>query len=197
MPNPFQKIRQEIIDHPMDAWAKALGYRPVYTASATARILVVGQAPGHKAQDSDTPWNDVSGDNLRRWLGIGRETFYSPELIALMPMDFYYPGKGRSGDLPPRKEFAPAWHPRLLALMPEVRLTILVGQYAQKYYLGERFKGSLTETIRAFEEYAPKYAPLVHPSPLTFRWQTSNPWFQEMVIPRLRQLVANALANTA
>ena len=169
------------------------GLSPVYTASAKSRIVLVGQAPGRIAQETRKPWNDASGRLLRKWLGVTDEQFYNPDLFAIMPMDFYYPGKGAHGDLPPRKEFAPTWHPKLLALMPNVRLTILVGAYAQKYYLGMRAERNLTETVKNFNNYLPEYFPLVHPSPLNFGWRKHNPWFEKEVIPLLQVLVQKAI----
>lgn len=182
-------IRQEIIRNPANAWAKKLGYEPVYTASKTAKIVIVGQAPGRKAQQSHKPWNDISGDNLRRWLDLPKETFYDESKIALVPMDFFYPGKGAHGDLPPRRDFAPLWHPKILAAMPEVKLMLLIGSYAQKYYLSGKIKKNLTETVRNYQEYLPEFIPMVHPSPLNFRWRSINPWFEEEVIPVARELV--------
>ena len=177
----------------MNAHLRAKGFAPVYTASAKSRIVLVGQAPGRIAQETRKPWNDASGRLLRKWLGVTDEEFYDPDLFAIMPMDFYYPGKGAHGDLPPRKEFAPTWHPKLLALMPDVRLTILVGAYAQKYYLGMWAERNLTETVKNFNNYLPEYFPLVHPSPLNFGWRKHNPWFEKEVIPLLQVLVQKAI----
>ena len=177
----------------MNAHLRAKGFAPVYTASAKSRIVLVGQAPGRIAQETRKPWNDASGRLLRKWLGVTDEQFYNPDLFAIMPMDFYYPGKGAHGDLPPRKEFAKTWHSKLSALMPDVRLTILVGAYAQKYYLGMRAKKSLTETVKYFNNYLPEYFPLVHPSPLNFGWRKRNPWFEKEVIPVLQEAVQKAI----
>lgn len=193
MRSNLDRIRAEIIAHESNAWARDLGYEPLYTAAAGARIAIVGQAPGRKAQASGVPWDDASGVKLRSWLGVDDTQFYDPDLIALIPMDFYYPGKGTSGDLPPRKDFARLWHQRILTELPDLRLTILVGGYAQKYYLARRAKPSLTETVRAYAEYLPSMMPLVHPSPLNFRWQTRNPWFEAEVVPALRSQVAGAI----
>ncbi|WP_279580624.1 uracil-DNA glycosylase family protein [Fodinicola feengrottensis] len=157
--------------------------------------MIIGQAPGKRAQESRKPWNDPSGDKLRSWLGVTDEEFYDPKLIALLPMDFYYHGKGDHGDLPPRKEFAPKWHPRILAELPHRRLTILIGSYAQNYYLRDRLKPNLTQTVKAYQEYLPDIIPLVHPSPLNFRWQTRNPWFESDVIPVLQERVRAALGS--
>jgi uracil-DNA glycosylase len=193
MRSNLDRIRAEIVAHPSNAWAQDLGYEPLYSAAPGARIALIGQAPGRKAQESGVPWDDASGVKLRGWLGVDDTQFYDPDQLALVPMDFYYPGKGTSGDLPPRKDFAALWHQRILAELPDLRLTILVGGYAQKYYLGARVKPTLTETVRAYAEYLPSTMPLVHPSPLNFRWQSRNPWFEAEVVPVLRTLVADAL----
>ena len=185
----FQQIFQEIMDDPMNADMTAKGYVPVYTAGPNARVAIVGQAPGSKAQASLTPWNDASGILLRKWLGVSDEEFYNPDIFALIPMDFYYPGKAAHGDLPPRKGFAEKWHPKLLAAMPNVELIILIGAYSQKYYLGKQMKANLTETVRSYYEYQPGFFPLVHPSPLNFRWRAKNPWFEESIVPILRDFV--------
>lgn len=187
------QIRTRIIDDPANAWAKEAGYAPLYTAAPTSRIAIIGQAPGLRAQESGIAWNDPSGVKLREWLGVTDEQFYDPAQIALLPMDFYYPGKGKakSGDLPPRKEFAPLWHPLILEQLPDLRFTILIGAYAQKHYLDT--KSSLTETVRRHADYLPAYFPIVHPSPLNFRWQAKNPWFEAEVIPELQRLVRAAL----
>lgn len=190
----LDKIRRDIIEHPDNTWAKKLGYPPVYTASEKSKIVIVGQAPGRKAQESRMPWNDISGDNLRRWLDLSKEVFYDDSQIALIPMDFFYPGKGVHGDLPPRPDFAPYWHPKLLARMPDVKLTLLVGSYAQKYYLSGRLKKNLTETVKNYGEYLPEFIPLVHPSPLNFRWRTVNPWFEAEIIPKTKKLVHTILS---
>ena len=184
-----------MVEHPSNAWALKKGYSPVYTASESARIVIVGQAPGRKAQESLTPWNDISGDNLRKWLGLTRQQFYDAQTISLMPMDFFYPGKAAHGDLPPRREFAPMWHPRLRSLMPHVQLTLLVGRYAQAYYLGKLNKPTLTHTVLNFNEYLPAYLPLVHPSPLNFRWRSRNPWFEKEVVPQAREMVHKILSG--
>jgi uracil-DNA glycosylase len=185
MSDVFTEIHQQIIDDPMNASMRAKGYDPLYAASADAKIAIVGQAPGRRAQEVMVPWQDASGDVLRKWLGCSNEQFYDPALIALLPMDFYYPGSAAHGDLPPRKGFAEKWHPKLLEQMPNIELIVLVGSYAQKYYLKKHTKQNLTETVRAFNEYLPDYFPLVHPSPLNFRWRAKNPWFDTDVLPVL------------
>ncbi|MPZ78862.1 MAG: uracil-DNA glycosylase family protein [Actinophytocola sp.] len=189
----LDRIRAEIIAHQSNAWARDLGYEPIYSVASAARVALIGQAPGRKAQESGEPWNDASGVKLRAWLGVDEEQFYDPNMFAIIPMDFYYPGKGTSGDLPPRKDFAGLWHERILGELPGLVLTILVGGYAQKYHLGDRVKPSLTETLRAYAEYLPSTIPLVHPSPLNFRWQSKNPWFEAEVVPALRSLVTKAI----
>ena len=188
-------LYEQIMADPMNADYTDQGWQPVYSASPHSRIVIVGQAPGRVAQESGKPWNDVSGQNLRQWLNVTEEQFYDPRLFALMPMDFYYPGKGKHGDLPPRREFAEKWHSRLLDRMTEVKLMILVGVYAQKFYLAGQAKRDLTETVASYEEYLPKYFPLVHPSPLNFRWRKRNPWFASEVIPALQRVVQEVLAD--
>ena len=162
------------------------GPRPVVRASVSARLLIIGQAPGTRVHESGIPWNDPSGDRLRQWLGWNKEQFYDDSLSAIVPMGFCYPGKGKSGDLPPRPECAPQWHKALLELMPTIELVLLIGQYAQKYYLPEA-KGSLTETVRSFRDYGPHYLPLPHPSPRNQLWLKKNPWFEAEVVPELRR----------
>ncbi len=188
----LEQIRSDIVADPANAWAASASYQPVYVADASARIVIVGQAPGRKAQESGMPWNDASGVRLINWLGVDENTFRDPSRFALLPMDFYYPGKGAHGDLPPRRDFAARWHPRILQAMPHIQLTLLIGSYAQHHYLDTR--EPLTATVRRFADYLPAVLPLVHPSPLNFRWLTKNPWFEAEVIPRLRQCVHTALA---
>lgn len=193
MSDPFAAVRAELIADPSNADMRALGYEPIYTAGPTARIAVIGQAPGRLAQASGVPWDDASGVRLRGWLGVSEQQFRDPRLFALVPMDFFYPGRGAGGDLPPRRGFAARWHPPLFALMPDIRLTLLIGSYAQAHYLGTRRKSSLTETVHARDDYLPEFFPLVHPSPLNFRWQAKNPWFEADVVPELRARVAQLL----
>lgn len=168
--------------------------RPVLRAAATARLLIVGQAPGRKVHDTGIPWNDPSGDRLRSWLSMDRDTFYDESRIAIIPTGLCFPGTGKQGDLPPRPECAPLWHPPLRAALKDIRLTLLIGQYAQAYYLGTRAKKNLTETVAAWEEYLPEYLPLPHPSPRNQMWLKRNPWFERDLLPVLRQKVSEALA---
>jgi uracil-DNA glycosylase len=166
-----------------------LGPRPVLRAGTSARVLIVGQAPGTKVHATGIPWNDPSGDRLREWLGIDRETFYDESRFAIIPTGLCYPGRGRSGDLPPRPECAPKWHPPLLAHLESLELVLLIGQYAQAHYLGERRKPTLTATVQAWREYLPRYLPLPHPSPRNQLWLRRNRWFEAQVLPPLRERV--------
>ena len=169
--------------------------RPRLAASAKSRILIVGQAPGRKGHESGVPWRDQSGDNLRRWLGVDSEAFYDTDCFALVPMGFCFPGSGKSGDLPPRPEGAPLWHPRLLEGMKHIRLTLLIGAFAQERYLGTQAKENLTETVRRFRDYLPNRLPLPHPSPRNGMWLRRNPWFEAELLPELRSRVSAALAE--
>jgi uracil-DNA glycosylase len=169
------------------------GVRPVVQAGATARLLIIGQAPGRKVHDTGIPWNDASGNRLRDWLGIDRDVFYDARRIAIVPAGFCFPGTGRHGDLPPRPECAPLWHARLLAALPNVQLTLLIGRYAQDLYLRDNRKESLTATVAAWHSYLPRYLPLPHPSPRNQRWWKTNPWFEQELLPELRARVTNLL----
>lgn len=169
--------------------------RPVLQTGTHAKILIIGQAPGQKVQNTGIPWDDQSGNELRRWLGVGKEQFYDERIFALVPMGFCYPGKSTSGDLPPRPECAPLWHAPLLKKMKHIKLIILIGQYAQKHYLGNFLKPTLTETVKNYQEYLPKFLPLVHPSPRNKIWQKKNPWFEEQVIPQLQKIIKEALSK--
>ena len=167
--------------------------RPIVQAGIHSKIIIIGQAPGQKVQDSGIPWNDPSGNELRRWMGVSREQFYDSKLFALVPMGFCFHGSGNSGDLAPRPECAPLWHELLLNKMKQVKMTILIGQYAQKYYLREHFKTSLTENVKSYKSYLPKYLPLVHPSPRNKIWQKKNPWFETQVVPALQTIIHESL----
>lgn len=171
----------------------ALGPRPVLAASSTAKLLIVGQAPGTKVHASGIPWDDQSGKRLRQWLGLTPEVFYDASQVAIIPMGFCYPGKGKSGDLPPRPECARHWHQRLLTQLPNIQLTLLVGKYAQDYFLGNRAKATLTDTVSAWHEYLPAYMPMPHPSPRNQFWLRRNPWFEADAIPYVQQLVQRLL----
>jgi len=168
-----------------------LGPRPILTASPKSRIAIVGQAPGSVVHRTGIPWDDKSGDRLREWLGVSKETFYNLEMFALIPMGFCYPGRGKTGDLPPRKECAPQWHETLFNQMNDLELIILIGSYAQAHYLKKKKKKTLTETVKNYTEYLPKFLPLPHPSPRNNIWLKKNPWLQNDVIPEVNLLIAN------
>lgn len=189
----LEAIKQAMREDEMNRDYTQRGIDPLFAVNPQARLVIVGQAPGKKAQDSQLYWNDLSGDRLRQWMGIDRETFYNSPYIAQMPMDFYFPGKGKSGDLPPRKGFAQKWHPMLLDLMPEVETILLIGAYSQKYYLGDTRQKNLTETVKHYQDYLQRYLPLVHPSPLNVGWLKKNPWFEAEVIPELQGLVSRLI----
>ncbi|WP_105182466.1 uracil-DNA glycosylase family protein [Streptococcus suis] len=185
-------IRQAIIEDVANRDFTNKGIAPLFQAPSTAKILIIGQAPGLKTQEKGRLFDDASGDNLRQWLGVDRQTFYESGHFAILPMDFYYPGKGKSGDLPPRKDFAPKWHPLILDQLPELELTILVGNYAQTYYL-EKSQRNLTERVQHADDYLPTYFPLPHPSPRNNIWQAKNPWFQAEIIPNLQNILMQML----
>lgn len=167
-----------------------LGPRPVVSVHEDARILIIGQAPGTRVHASGIPWDDASGNRLRDWMGVDRAAFYDASRFAIVPMGFCYPGRGTSGDLPPRPECAPTWHPALLQSLPNIRLTLLLSSYAISHYLGDRAHKSVTETVRAWQDYLPSCLPMPHPSPRNNRWLKRNPWFEAEVVPELRRLVA-------
>ncbi|MFY0606077.1 MAG: uracil-DNA glycosylase family protein [Cyclobacteriaceae bacterium] len=169
------------------------GVRPIVAASLSAKIVIIGQAPGSVVHRTGIPWDDKSGDNLRKWMGIDKDTFYDANQIAILPMGFCYPGKGKTGDLPPRKECAPQWHNPVLSNMKDVQLTLLIGKYAQDYYLGTQAKSTLTETVKCFEEYLPNYFVLPHPSPRNNIWQAKNAWFRRDVLPSLESAIHEIL----
>ena len=195
MKTSLPKLLQEI--HACTACAAHLphGVRPVVQAGADARLLIIGQAPGRRVHETGIPWNDPSGDRLRDWLGVPRDVFYDEDRVAIMPVGFCFPGTGSSGDLPPRPECAPLWHQRLLQALPKVRMTLLIGRYAQDLYLRHNRRASLTETVAAYRDYLPAYLPLPHPSPRNRLWLKNNPWFESEVLPELRRRVAHVLAR--
>ena len=189
------KFTTEIANHVSNTQFTKQGRKPIFTVSELAKIVIIGQAPGLAAQESGAPWSDVSGKKLIEWLGIDSETFYDASKIALLPMDFYYPGKNpKGGDMPPRKDFADLWHAQILSKMPNIELTILVGAYSQKYYLGNA-GSTLTENVRSYESLLPKYFPIVHPSPLAGRWRAKNPWFEAEVVPALQNQVFGLISS--
>lgn len=184
----LDEITSSIIADPQNKDFTERGIFPLFSAPKTARINIVGQAPGLKAEQSRLYWNDKSGERLREWLGVDYDYFYNSGMFSVLPMDFYYPGKGKSGDLPPRQGFAERWHLMILGHLPNIQLTILIGQYAQKYYLPEN-KDNVTNTVKNYRQFLPHFMPLVHPSPRNQLWVTKNPWFEEQVIPELQILV--------
>ncbi len=169
-----------------------LGPRPIVQLQASAQILIAGQAPGRKVHETGIPFNDASGDRLRSWLGISREVFYDAQQIAILPMGFCFPGTGKSGDLPPRPECAPAWQAQLLSQLHNIKLTLVIGRYAQAYHLPNE-AGTLTETVQAWPKYWPNVVPLPHPSPRNNLWLKRNPWFESELVPQLQDRVAEIL----
>ena len=172
------------------------GPRPVLQLHPKARLLIAGQAPGRKVHESGTPFDDASGERLREWMGVTRDVFYDPESVAILPMGFCYPGTGKTGDLPPRPECAPAWREQLLGRLRHLEVTLVIGKYAQAYHLDET-KSSLTENVRAWRKYWPNTVPLPHPSPRNNIWLRKNPWFEVELLPLLRQRVETALSKTS
>ncbi len=170
-----------------------MGPNPVLSVSKSAKIVIIGQAPGLKVHNSGIPWDDLSGRRLRDWMNLDKDQFYDSKNIAIIPMGFCYPGKGKSGDLPPRKECAPLWHQQLFDTLETVELILLVGKYAQDYYLPKVKKKKLTETVSNFEQYLPEFFPLPHPSPRNIAWFKRNAWFEKQVIPRLQLRVQEVL----
>tara|TARA_B100000315_G_scaffold245448_1_gene271349 strand:+ start:4192 stop:4791 length:600 start_codon:yes stop_codon:yes gene_type:complete len=192
--NKLHEVLKEIRACEICADDLPLGPRPTMAAKSSAKIMIIGQAPGTKVHETGIPWNDPSGDRLRDWLGVTREIFYDDRRIAIMPMGFCYPGRlERGGDKPPRPECAPAWHEKILAELPDIKLTLLVGMYAQKYYLAERNIKTLTETVHHWREFDPSIVPTPHPSWRTTGWLKKNPWFEVELLPVLRQNVLKLL----
>jgi len=194
LPDNLQVLLEEIRQCRICEADLPLGPRPVLRARPTARLLIIGQAPGTRVHETGIPWNDRSGDRLRDWLDLDRATFYDESRIAIMPMGFCYPGRdSRGGDSPPRPECAPAWHERVLAALPGIELTLLVGAYAQRRYLGKRRGKTLGETVRSWQDYLPEFIPTPHPSWRTNHWQKKNPWFEADLLPELRRRVRSLL----
>ena len=191
----LEDIKKAIMVDPQNQVYTDRGIEPLFAAPKSARINIVGQAPGIKAQETRLYWNDKSGDRLREWMGVDYDTFYHSGYFAAIPMDFYFPGHGKSGDLPPRKGFAENWHQQILELLPDLELTILIGQYAQKYYLHQKGTVKLTDTVKHYQDYLPEYFPLVHPSPRNQIWLAKNPWFAEQVIPDLQANVQQIISR--
>ena len=191
---PFDELVRQVRACTICADALPLGPRPVVQLSPESRILVVGQAPGRRVHETGLPFNDPSGDRLRQWMGITREVFYDDRKLAILPMGFCYPGTGKSGDLPPRPECAPAWRNALLERLPYIGLTLVIGQYAHAWHLKDREK-SVTENVRNWQRYWPEVLPMPHPSPRNNLWLRRNPWFEEQVIPELQKRIAGLLES--
>ncbi len=192
----LEALGQEIRACTLCAAHLPLGPRPVFQMGSTARILIAGQAPGRRVHETGIPFNDPSGDRLRLWLGVDRETFYDPSRMAIVPMGFCYPGTGSSGDLPPRPECAEAWRDRVLGGLKKVALTLVIGQYALDWHLRERNRETLTDTVRAWREFQPTVWPLPHPSPRNNLWLKKNPWFEQEILPELRRQVSAVLKSS-
>lgn len=187
------KLQEEISKCEICKGKLELVPRPVLSFHKNSKIAIIGQAPGKAVHLSGIPWDDKSGNNLRKWLGVSDEMFYNPEIFALIPMGFCYPGKGKSGDLPPTKECAPQWHNPVFEEMKNLELIILIGTYAQNYYLKDKKKRTLTDTVKAFEEYLPKFLVLPHPSPRNNIWMAKNKWFAMNILPILKLKVEEIL----
>ena len=185
----YQNLVEEVKRCTLCASNLPLGPRPVFQIHPDARILVVGQAPGKAVHNTGIPFNDPSGDRLRDWLGVDKEDFYNPEKFAILPMGFCYPGTGKTGDLPPRKECAEKWRNQLLEIIPNIEITLAIGQYAIDWHLRKNKKKNLTETIKAWKEYWPECLPMPHPSPRNNIWLKKNSWFEEDVLPELKNII--------
>ena len=192
MMQSFEQLLTQIRACTLCAPHLPLGPRPVVQIHPQSRILIIAQAPGRKVHETGIPFNDASGNRLRDWLGVTREQFYDAEQIAILPMGFCYPGAGKSGDLPPRQECAPTWHSRVLEQLNRIELTLLIGKYAQDYYLSQG-PATLTERVKSWQSHWPGMMPLPHPSPRNNIWLRRNPWFGEELLPALRERVAGIL----
>ncbi len=189
----MKNLLSEIRDCNICASQLPMGPRPIFAVHPKSKIVIIGQAPGAVVHRTGIPWDDKSGENLRKWMGITSEVFYEPKKIALIPMGFCYPGRNKSGDKPPIKECAIKWHSSLLEYIDTPDLILLVGKYAQDYYLRKKAKKNLTETVRNFNDYLPNFFVLPHPSPRNNIWQAKNPWFSEEVLPKLKQRINQVL----
>lgn len=188
----MQKLKNEI-NNCLECPNLPLGPKPIFQINPKAKIIIIGQAPGVKAHESGIAWNDASGVRLREWCGLSKDEFYNEELIALLPMGLCYPGKGIKGDMPPRKECFPKWHERILNHLPCIELVVLVGQYSQNQYLKREKENTLTETVKSYHKYAPRFFPLPHPSPLNNIWLSKNKWFENEITPHLKVRIRELL----
>lgn len=190
---PFESLLTEIRNCTICESSLSDGVRPVLQVHPQARVLVAGQAPGRSVHNSGIPFDDVSGERLRTWMGIKREVFYDPKKVAILPMSFCFPGSGKSGDLAPRKECAPAWRSEILKYLSQLEITLVIGHYAQAYHL-DSDASSVTEAVKDWRRDWPKIVPLPHPSPRNNRWFRRNPWFDDTLIPRLRAKISTVLS---
>ncbi len=188
----IEELMKRIKEDPENANFTDKGYEPICMIHTQAKILIIGQAPGLKTQEKGGVFYDLSGNRLRSWLDVDEDFFYNSGLISVLPMDFYFPGHGKSGDLPPRKNFADRWHKQCLDLMPHIELTILIGKYAQDYYL-ENVSGRITDNVLNYKQYLPKYFPLIHPSPRNQIWISKHPIFEAEILPALKHIVKQTL----
>jgi len=189
MPRSLDSLLEDVRSCTHCARHLPMGPRPIVRATSSVKLMIVGQAPGRRVHETGIPWNDPSGDRLRDWMQLDRDQFYDERRIAIVPAGFCYPGTGSAGDLPPRPECAPKWHPQVVPMLPKLQIALLVGRYAQAYYLGRARRATLTETVRAWRDYLPHFLPMPHPSPRNRMWLTRNPWFVEDVLPFLRFVV--------
>ena len=191
--HPLRDLAQEIRACTLCSAYLPLGPRPIIQVSNSAKILIVGQAPGSRVHETGIPFDDPSGNRLREWMGIDKSVFYDELKLAIVPMGFCFPGTGKSGDLPPRLECAETWRKKLLNELPQISLTLVIGQYAQAWHLGQLVKENLTETVKAWKEFGPEIIPLPHPSPRNNIWLKKNPWFEQEVLPKLQAKVKSIL----
>ena len=191
--HPLRDLAQEIRACTLCSAYLPLGPRPIIQVSNSAQILIVGQAPGSRVHETGIPFDDPSGNRLREWMGIDKSVFYDELKLAIVPMGFCFPGTGKSGDLPPRLECAETWRKKLLNELPQISLTLVIGQYAQAWHLGQLVKENLTETVKAWKEFGPEIIPLPHPSPRNNIWLKKNPWFVQEVLPRLQSEIKSLL----
>lgn len=187
-----KEIIEKLKKDPRNKTYTKRGIGPIFQFNINSKILIIGQAPGRRVEETGILFNDKSGENLVRWLGITEDVLHGQD-YSIIPMDFYFPGKGKSGDKAPRPFIAKEYHPLLLDELQNVKLTILIGAYAQKFYLKDKFKKNLTETVKSYEEFLPEYFPLIHPSPLNNRWMAKNKFFEEEVLPKLKEIVGDIL----
>jgi len=191
----FKTLLKNVHDCTICTQYLPLGPRPVVQIDPRARILIAGQAPGRRVHETGIPFNDPSGERLQDWMGIDAKVFYDKTKIAILPMGFCYPGTGSSGDNPPRPECAKEWRKKILDQMPNIRLTLVIGQYAQDWHLGNQQKANLTQTVLAWKEYWPSQLPIPHPSPRNNIWLKKNPWFEKEVVPSLKTKISSLLKD--